>query len=431
MRGMYAATQADEFYFPKDAVTTEEVKRLLGFAESRLALEDGRQRGPLTEERKKDYVFFINATDDMRNGDSSSASHRWRSSPSSAGSQAWVRWLREEFEGADAAGRAAAEQELRRIEPHENEAAEPKWKMTIRIVSDSHSIRPKTLNAFNERISWIKLYPVDKKKDQFLMELTFPKRVSLHALWWTGLGVARSFVTALNIASLGFFWWYVPEQISHYYEKLIDLETDSKLQIGRSPALKIGWPKKALSENDSCPNSFLCFSMLPHPDKREEHDAFNHYLTGLGFMSKTDIHLQFEAQAFMAFYESLKAASLLFGDREQSEEYGAVFRRIAVDTMGLAEEGANLFGLAESLRARPPREGEVTLEHVGKMKIICDAYFIKRFQEHAVLREKQRSAAASDTSAGQTPEELRSVQARSLRKTARCGSRTGAIWEAR
>jgi AbiV family abortive infection protein len=308
MRGMYAATESDDFYVPKQVVAAEELEQLLELVESRLGMEEGRTHAPLTEEGKKDYLFFMNATEDVEKrrlifGRSSMEQLVELGRP-----RAWIRWLREQFEEADAMSRAAAERELKRLEPDETEADEPKWKLTIRIFSDSHSIRPETLNAFNERFSWLKLYPVDKKKDQLLLELTFPRRVSIHTLWWVGLVAARSFVTALNVGSMGYFWWYLPEQVSHYYEKLIDLESNSKLEIGRSPALRIGWPKNALTEDDLA-RTLLCFSMMPRPDKREDHPPFDHYATGLALMSKSDIHLQFEPQAFGEFYESLKCGT--------------------------------------------------------------------------------------------------------------------------
>ena len=382
MRGLYASADVEDFYVPQEQVTPEALQVLLGLVENRLEVLPAGSRRVLDDETKKDLVFFTRITDDPEKRRLIFSKTSLEKLTELGNPQAWIRWLRQQFEEADAIASAAAEQELRREEPAVGEAGQPKWQVKVRIISGSYSIRPKPLNTINAHLHWLKLYAVDKKKDQLLVEFTLPKQVSIHALWWVGLGAIRRFVVALNIGTMGFFWWYVPEQISHYYEKLIDLETNSEVGIGRSPALKIGWPQRALTEED-WNRVLLCLAMMPHPDQRAEHPPYDHYATGLTLMSKTDIHLQFEPQAFTEFFESLKAAMGVYGDWVEPEEYRHAFHRVVSEIVHDPDEPSLLFSIRERLTTQSLKDGEITLEHVGKMKLICDGYFLRKFNDLA------------------------------------------------
>ena len=387
MRGLYASADVDDFYVPRDTITHENLQQLLSLVENRLELMPTAPSKPLNEETKKDVAFFMRATEDIEKRRIIFSKASMEKLVELGTPRAWIRWLREQFEEADASGRVAAEKELKRREPHGTEAEEPKWQLKIRLFTNSHTIRQKALNSINDCSSWIKLSSVDKKKDQLLVELTFPKKVSIHALWPIGLISARRFVTALNIGSMGYFWWYVPEQISHYYEKLVDLESKSDVVVARSPALKIVWRMNPLSEND-LDRTLLCFGMMPSGDELESHVPFHHYATGLALMSKTDIHFQFEPQAFGEFFEALKLAMRVYGDWDGSQDYGEVFHPVVSEIVGESDECETLFSLGERLRVKSPTQTEITLEEVGKIKIVCDAYFIRKFNAEAKRREE-------------------------------------------
>jgi len=66
-------------------------------------------------------------------------------------------------------------------------------------------------------MEWIKL--VSSKKDELIIEFILRDNVPVEALWFFGWGLARHFVVALNIGTMGFWWWRMPEQISRYYVK--------------------------------------------------------------------------------------------------------------------------------------------------------------------------------------------------------------------
>src|SRR5262249_40896271 len=144
------------------------------------------------------------------------------------------------------------------------EGQEEKWELKIRLYSQSHSIRPKPLNSWNEKVTWIKLYPVNGKKQHLDAILKIPKLVPIQGVYYFGYGYANLFLAALNIASGGFFWWQEPKNLSTFYESLVDKENQMTGKIGRSPELKLGWAPAVLDEAllDRVINAF---AMMPQP----------------------------------------------------------------------------------------------------------------------------------------------------------------------
>src|SRR5216683_3906754 len=148
-------------------------------------------------------------------------------------------WLREQFAQSEAEGKAAMQQELLRIHDLPAQSTKRKWKMRVRIFSGSHVIRPKTLSIWNEQTHWIKFIAVSGKKNQLIIELILGDHIPVQALWQFGWEATRRLVLALNIGTMGFWWWRLPEQISRYYEKLEDLDRPQvDLRLERTPSLK-------------------------------------------------------------------------------------------------------------------------------------------------------------------------------------------------
>ena len=75
----------------------------------------------------------------------------------------WVLWVKEQFDRAEAEARAAAEAELKRSKALPDVITKNKWKLRIRLYSQSHVVGPKILTPRNNRIDWIKLLPVPQK----------------------------------------------------------------------------------------------------------------------------------------------------------------------------------------------------------------------------------------------------------------------------
>jgi hypothetical protein len=60
-------------------------------------------------------------------------------------------------------------------------------------------------------------------------------------------------------------------------DSLIDLESNMKVEVGRSPELRIGWANAVL-DSAVLDRVVVAFVTLPQPDERSKHEPFNHYL---------------------------------------------------------------------------------------------------------------------------------------------------------
>lgn len=74
----------------------------------------------------------------------------------------WALWLKAEFEAADGAARAAVEEEVKRSRELPPRGTKDKWKIKLRVLTASHSIRPKTLTGWNKQVDGIKLRTATK-----------------------------------------------------------------------------------------------------------------------------------------------------------------------------------------------------------------------------------------------------------------------------
>jgi hypothetical protein len=95
------------------------------------------------------------------------------------------------------------------------------------------------------------------------IEFILRDNVPVEALWFFGWGLARHFVVALNIGTMGFWWWRMPEQISRYYESIEDLETHRPIAVERRPSLKIDWGVSAKLQVLSCQHAALVCWICP------------------------------------------------------------------------------------------------------------------------------------------------------------------------
>lgn len=367
---------------PRDAVTAEEAEHLLGLAEARLGMARNVKWAPLDRERAGDMRWFMDATADPEARTQIMGGASMNKLSELGNVLEWIRWLRQEFETAEREAIELAERELAREEPGRAEELEPKWRIKLRLFSGSHSIRPQPLTWWNEISDWIKLHPVGSDHRQLLVELTVPKRISVHSLWDAGFSVSKQIVLALNIGSSGFVWWYLPEHISRFYEQLTDLEANERLVIERSPRLRVDWGNNVLSQS-VLTRVAMCIHSLPRGDEREKLTPFDNYLTGLGFLSKTDIFMQFEANAFERFYLALKKAMNVYGDWDESVPFPERFEAFASEFFTDEGDRETYIGAAETIEAGAMSELRVDLSQAAMMKVLTDAYLLRTFDRLA------------------------------------------------
>lgn len=180
LRGLYVSADAAQFVTPKEAVGEDLLAPLMSLVEARLGMEP-----PLTgveyEPKDLELLNWFSAASDDPEKRRFIFSRESFDRMEAFGGREWITWLKTELEAAAVTVMASLEKEMKRGQPEESEAQQDKWQLKIRLFSQSHSIRGKDLNQWNERVTWLKLYPVDNKKDQILVEVRPTKIVSLVA----------------------------------------------------------------------------------------------------------------------------------------------------------------------------------------------------------------------------------------------------------
>lgn len=337
LAGLYVDAGEDGLSIPQQAITPEECDRLIDLAEARLGMaESEKRRTHVGDEELELQTWFLTVAEDPEKTRLIFSKGSMAKLGELKDAKAWAQWLKDQFDTADAAARVAAEEELKRSKDLPGTGTKPKWKTRVRILSASHSIRPKALSAWNKQVDWIKLVAVSKK--ELIFELILKENIPVEALWWFGWGLARHFVVVLNIASMGFWWWRLPEQISRFYESIEDLYKKMKIFVERSPALKVDWGANRVLTEEDLRRVALCMAALPGPHQRDQHKAYNYYVGGLTFLSLNDIHWQCESTVFGNFLECLKAMMEEEGDWKPDTSFRDAMLRFLDDMFPKMDE---------------------------------------------------------------------------------------------
>lgn len=380
--GLYVGESNGGVSIPSESIDPDECENLIQLAEARLEMaESEKPRGqPSDEDVQLQSWFLAEATHPERRGQIFSSSSMEKLAELK-NARAWIGWLKSEFDRAMAEGLDLVNKEIARSKNLPAISERAKWKLRIRIFSASHTIRPKVLRRWNEQVEWIKLVPVPEKKNELIVEFTFRDNVPIQGLWYFAWGVARHFVVALNVGTMGYWWWRLPDQVSRFYESIEDLEQKAMVSLDRSPVLKVDWgTNRVLTEQDLGVVS-SCFASLPGPGERDSQKPFDYYIGGLTFLSINDIHWQCESNIFGNFLESLKAMMSVVGDWQEGNPLKPVVAEFLDEVFpGLDEDRDRFLDLVGEFDARSGHELKVTLKEASFAKLFCDAYFLKKMR---------------------------------------------------
>lgn len=212
-----------------------------------------------------------------------------------------------------------------------------------------------------------------------IVEIVLPRSVPIKALWWVALGHARLIATALNIGTLGFFWWDFPRDQKRFYDEALDIDSNQKILMSQGEVFKADFKVKNLSKDDFARFS-LCLAGLTHQDKEEERAPFERYLTGVMFAAKSDVHFSFLNNAYECFYNCLLALGTNRGELIDNNVDDFI---ASVASFVDGERRERLIETGHECEG----ERQVTLEDVVWIKTLCDYYITKCFQadEHLFL----------------------------------------------
>ena len=380
---------------PRDAVTVEETETVIGLAESRLGMELSKSWVSVGSEQAENVRFFNEALGDTR----------WREFVFGGASlsklvevgdvPAWIAWLRAQIEEAEHGAVEAAQRELARGAPAGDEdARREKWSMRLRFFSESHSIRAGPLNSWNDGIDWIKLRRA--KANELIVDLSLPRAVLVASVWDSGYVLAQRLLLALNIGTLGFFWWRPRADVARYYEELRDLETGDEVVIERSRPLIVEWGERQLLNERAISRVMTCLAMFPSYPEHAANDGFGHYLRGLALIAKTDVHLQFERNIAEEFYLALRGGMRAYGDWDGLQPFPERFERFASRFFNEEDDRATYVGAIELVEANRLSDVHLPFEKAVMMKELADAYFLEKFDQLATERAAAERAEESE-----------------------------------
>jgi AbiV family abortive infection protein len=246
---------------PSEKIETGEAENLTKLVRARLELEKVTEiTGKFEDTDVENLKWFFKATEDPDKRKFIFGSASTQKLNGVQNGKEWISWMRGISQKNEEEMRTLAEKEIRRQKPSEKEKFEPKYKMRVRVQSQSHSVRNNAFQKWNEGVRDIKIYKSERKeakhttKSEMLVDFIFPKAIPIHALWDHGFFTAKTFNAALNIATRGLFWWNVQKDIEKFYEEITDLEADKnenvKLHIAVDKRLAINWDEAKLVLNE-------------------------------------------------------------------------------------------------------------------------------------------------------------------------------------
>jgi hypothetical protein len=400
LAGLYVDSEGDNLSIPADAIDSEESRRLIDLAAARLEMAASEKlRDHIPQEEVDQQAWFLAATEDREKQRAILSAASLQKLAELKDAKSWVRWLTEEFDRAEAEARAAAQAELQRSKSLPDTSTRDKWKIRIRLFSQSHMIRPKALTTWNKRVDWIKLSPVSDKKDQLLVDIILGDNIPVEALWHFGWGVARHFVAALNIGTMGYWWWRMPQHINRYYENLQDLDTKKMMGLDRVPSLKVDWGGNRVLGDEDLNRVALSFVTMPRPDETEAHRPYNFYIGGLTFLSLNDVHWQCENQAFGNFFHCMKALMEDFKEWQPGTSFTEALMAYLSEAFPHMDERDHFAKIFDAYSRDAPGAATVPLKEVAVLNLFCDSYYVHRVLPAKLgdMRKKRGGEAAKES----------------------------------
>jgi len=380
LAGLYVDYDSDGLTIPSTAVSPDDVEQIIGLARARLGIAESENlRESIPKQERDRQTWFLAACDDpdIRKAVFSKSSLDKLTELKDAGK--WAEWLKAEFDRAEQSSLEMLQQEIHRSRQLPDQKTKDKWRIRIRIYSQSHSIRPKLLTNWNKTVNWIKLLPVSGQKNQLLVEFILGDNIPIEALWFFGWGLARHFVTALNMGTMGFWWWHLPEQIDSYYESMEDIERNQEIRLRRSPSLAIDWGKNRVLTEMDLGHVSACFAAMPGPSQQDKHPPFGYYISGVTLLAANDVHWQCEPMIFGNFFESIRKFMLQGGLWKEGEPLSPVILKFLDELFPNFSDRARFEEIFRAFECGSPQDARVTLREVSFVKLFCDSFFLAKY----------------------------------------------------
>jgi AbiV family abortive infection protein len=178
---MYVSFNPDEGT-PLQQVSERRARTMLDLAEVRLDMEAAREGELVHVSAHAELKWFLEATADPEKRKLIFGQKAFDKLAELGHMRAWMTWLKEQFDAAEAEGRENLQHELARAVPDPDNRGEKKWQLVFRLHSPSQSIRNSALTSWNGRPTWIRLTPVGNDRHAVDVEFTYHEAMSVQEL---------------------------------------------------------------------------------------------------------------------------------------------------------------------------------------------------------------------------------------------------------
>ena len=175
-------------------------------------------------------------------------------------------------------------------------------------------------------------------------------------------------MAALNMGSLGYFWWNLPKLTDKFYEKIVDLEENAEIGLKRSPSLEFDWGGRAISDNDLA-NAAMCFAFFPKQGDQNAMEPFNAYIGGLTFLGINDLNWQCEIEAFDNFWKCFKSAAHIYGGYSKDHNIFDYMLSLFPEKTSDNSDLEKYCDLGRKLENSELKRTDITLENAVYMKL--------------------------------------------------------------
>jgi AbiV family abortive infection protein len=377
LRGLYVDVSADGVIAPETAVAPADAELLVGMAAARLDLEPDHQL-PTDPNRRDLQLWFIRATEDPERRNLIMGKRSLDRLAELRSPSAWIQWLKQQFDEADARSKELYERELRRVLPGRGADQKRKWQVKVRLHTTSHSIRPKPLSAFNEGLEWFQLTQASKSEAVLTYDLL--DGVPIDRLWDVAMTVADFVVVSLSIGSFGFFFYYPPRFIDTFYERIVDVESGAEVRPRKLPPAFIDFGRRPVLDERLLNNALLSLAITMSFESRET-AIIRHYMNALAIAAKSDVFIGTGGQVLGEFYRAFRAAVELFPDNPDHGRApkGQVLASIKGMVSGW-DEAAAVVEAAHEYDETGVASATVSMEDAFKFKVTLDGHLISLFR---------------------------------------------------
>jgi AbiV family abortive infection protein len=361
---------------PRENVTNADAMSVLRLARTRLEL--AQLAGNPSGETDELLEWFLETVDDPEKTKRLfSKSFLDKYAAFGGDTRAWTNWAKEECDRIALESSTFLAQKLSKGGgPVETD--KPRWQAQSVIYTPSHSLRPKILNYWNDRIEIISLLWTGKK-DQFLLEITLPGSIGIDDVHGKAVSLGKLALACLNIGSIGYFWFEPPGFEVKLFQQFKDLENPkSTLQFERTASFW-GTGRAVALDSLNMQHAVNCMMAYAPLNEEEAEPIFRPYLDGLALIAKSDIFYSFDELARRAFVSALAGALHKFESWDgEIDTFETTLHAAFEPFMPDCEHRYIAF---DSLKAKPTKENS-QLKNLRTAKQLADLYLLHVANTH-------------------------------------------------